>query len=182
MRGIRTETFSATFLDPNTRHVVNVCEHRLGMNGPEAVVLVSCCPVPGLSHTVSQSGKQMGNRRPSITCLSSQGTTGNPKGATLSHYNIVNNSNLIGDRLKMHLKVRAASPGPAGDGETVQARATGSWGFWLQDRTSFLPPSPAARGETDDPAQPLVPLPGFCRGHNGERDVWYHLNPLFSDL
>ncbi|CAD7667344.1 unnamed protein product [Nyctereutes procyonoides] len=32
------------------------------------------------------------------------GTTGNPKGATLSHYNIVNNSNLIGDRLKMHLK------------------------------------------------------------------------------
>ncbi|KAM6164339.1 medium-chain acyl-CoA ligase ACSF2, mitochondrial [Rhynchocyon petersi] len=32
------------------------------------------------------------------------GTTGSPKGATLSHYNIVNNSNLIGDRLKMHLK------------------------------------------------------------------------------
>ncbi|XP_045344389.1 medium-chain acyl-CoA ligase ACSF2, mitochondrial [Leopardus geoffroyi] len=32
------------------------------------------------------------------------GTTGSPKGATLSHYNIVNNSNMIGDRLKLHLK------------------------------------------------------------------------------
>ncbi|XP_037665048.1 medium-chain acyl-CoA ligase ACSF2, mitochondrial isoform X2 [Choloepus didactylus] len=32
------------------------------------------------------------------------GTTGSPKGATLSHYNIVNNSNMIGERLKMHLK------------------------------------------------------------------------------
>nr|XP_020011875.1 acyl-CoA synthetase family member 2, mitochondrial isoform X1 [Castor canadensis] len=32
------------------------------------------------------------------------GTTGSPKGATLSHYNIVNNSNLIGQRLKMPVK------------------------------------------------------------------------------
>ncbi|XP_048645079.1 medium-chain acyl-CoA ligase ACSF2, mitochondrial isoform X3 [Marmota marmota marmota] len=32
------------------------------------------------------------------------GTTGSPKGATLSHYNIVNNSNMIGQRLKMHVK------------------------------------------------------------------------------
>uniref|UniRef100_A0A8C8XZC8 Medium-chain acyl-CoA ligase ACSF2, mitochondrial n=1 Tax=Panthera leo TaxID=9689 RepID=A0A8C8XZC8_PANLE len=32
------------------------------------------------------------------------GTTGSPKGATLSHYNIVNNSNMIGDRLRLHLK------------------------------------------------------------------------------
>lgn len=32
------------------------------------------------------------------------GTTGRPKGATLSHYNIVNNSNLIGERIKLHLK------------------------------------------------------------------------------
>lgn len=32
------------------------------------------------------------------------GTTGKPKGATLSHYNIVNNSYFIGERLKMHLK------------------------------------------------------------------------------
>lgn len=32
------------------------------------------------------------------------GTTGSPKGATLSHYNIVNNANIIGERLKLHLK------------------------------------------------------------------------------
>ncbi|XP_019494166.1 PREDICTED: acyl-CoA synthetase family member 2, mitochondrial [Hipposideros armiger] len=32
------------------------------------------------------------------------GTTGRPKGATLSHYNIVNNANYIGEHLNMHLK------------------------------------------------------------------------------
>ncbi|XP_012864233.1 PREDICTED: acyl-CoA synthetase family member 2, mitochondrial [Dipodomys ordii] len=32
------------------------------------------------------------------------GTTGSPKGATLSHYNIVNNSNFIGHRLRLPLK------------------------------------------------------------------------------
>ncbi|PNJ66126.1 ACSF2 isoform 6 [Pongo abelii] len=32
------------------------------------------------------------------------GTTGSPKGATLSHYNIVNNSNMLGERLKLHEK------------------------------------------------------------------------------
>ncbi|XP_003467090.1 medium-chain acyl-CoA ligase ACSF2, mitochondrial [Cavia porcellus] len=32
------------------------------------------------------------------------GTTGSPKGATLSHHNIVNNSNMIGQRLRMPLK------------------------------------------------------------------------------
>uniref|UniRef100_A0A2K6FYB1 Medium-chain acyl-CoA ligase ACSF2, mitochondrial n=1 Tax=Propithecus coquereli TaxID=379532 RepID=A0A2K6FYB1_PROCO len=32
------------------------------------------------------------------------GTTGSPKGATLSHYNIVNNANMIGERLRLHLK------------------------------------------------------------------------------
>ncbi|XP_022413864.1 medium-chain acyl-CoA ligase ACSF2, mitochondrial isoform X1 [Delphinapterus leucas] len=32
------------------------------------------------------------------------GTTGSPKGATLSHYNIVNNSNMIGERLRLHQK------------------------------------------------------------------------------
>ncbi|XP_036985509.2 medium-chain acyl-CoA ligase ACSF2, mitochondrial isoform X2 [Artibeus jamaicensis] len=32
------------------------------------------------------------------------GTTGNPKGATLSHYNVVNNSSLLGKRLKLNLK------------------------------------------------------------------------------
>ncbi|XP_045840780.1 medium-chain acyl-CoA ligase ACSF2, mitochondrial isoform X1 [Meles meles] len=44
------------------------------------------------------------------------GTTGRPKGATLSHYNIVNNSNLIGKRLKLHLKkpeeIRMVLPSP----------------------------------------------------------------------
>ncbi|XP_036735495.1 medium-chain acyl-CoA ligase ACSF2, mitochondrial isoform X3 [Manis pentadactyla] len=33
------------------------------------------------------------------------GTTGSPKGATLSHHNIVNNSNMIGERLRLHMKV-----------------------------------------------------------------------------
>ncbi|XP_008009699.1 medium-chain acyl-CoA ligase ACSF2, mitochondrial [Chlorocebus sabaeus] len=32
------------------------------------------------------------------------GTTGSPKGATLSHYNIVNNSSILGERLKLHEK------------------------------------------------------------------------------
>ncbi|XP_006166259.1 acyl-CoA synthetase family member 2, mitochondrial isoform X2 [Tupaia chinensis] len=32
------------------------------------------------------------------------GTTGSPKGATLSHYNIVNNSNMIGERLRLGKK------------------------------------------------------------------------------
>ncbi|KAF0875168.1 ACSF2 synthetase, partial [Crocuta crocuta] len=44
------------------------------------------------------------------------GTTGSPKGATLSHYNIVNNSNMIGDRLRLHLKtaenLRIVLPSP----------------------------------------------------------------------
>ncbi|XP_008836568.1 acyl-CoA synthetase family member 2, mitochondrial [Nannospalax galili] len=44
------------------------------------------------------------------------GTTGSPKGATLSHYNIVNNSNLIGQRLKMPMKtpeeLRLVLPSP----------------------------------------------------------------------
>lgn len=34
-----------------------------------------------------------------------QGTTGSPKGATLSHHNIVNNAYLTGLRLGYHLKV-----------------------------------------------------------------------------
>ncbi|XP_030664429.1 medium-chain acyl-CoA ligase ACSF2, mitochondrial-like, partial [Nomascus leucogenys] len=32
------------------------------------------------------------------------GTTGSPKGATLSHYNIVKNSSMLGERLKLHEK------------------------------------------------------------------------------
>nr|XP_008516191.1 PREDICTED: acyl-CoA synthetase family member 2, mitochondrial isoform X4 [Equus przewalskii] len=33
------------------------------------------------------------------------GTTGSPKGATLSHHNIVNNANMIGERLRLPLKM-----------------------------------------------------------------------------
>ncbi|XP_036912728.1 medium-chain acyl-CoA ligase ACSF2, mitochondrial [Sturnira hondurensis] len=33
------------------------------------------------------------------------GTTGNPKGVTLSHYNIVNNSKFLSKRMKLHLKI-----------------------------------------------------------------------------
>ncbi|XP_031532161.1 medium-chain acyl-CoA ligase ACSF2, mitochondrial isoform X2 [Vicugna pacos] len=44
------------------------------------------------------------------------GTTGSPKGATLSHYNIVNNSNMIGERLRLHQKApdesRVVLPNP----------------------------------------------------------------------
>uniref|UniRef100_A0A480N5L4 Medium-chain acyl-CoA ligase ACSF2, mitochondrial n=1 Tax=Sus scrofa TaxID=9823 RepID=A0A480N5L4_PIG len=37
------------------------------------------------------------------------GTTGSPKGATLSHYNIVNNSNMIGERLQLSQKTAEKS-------------------------------------------------------------------------
>lgn len=44
------------------------------------------------------------------------GTTGSPKGATLSHYNIVNNANMIGQRLRLHQKTpeesRVVLPSP----------------------------------------------------------------------
>lgn len=35
-----------------------------------------------------------------------QGTTGNPKGATLTHHNVVNNGQFVGQRLGYGLKVR----------------------------------------------------------------------------
>ncbi len=40
------------------------------------------------------------------------GTTGQPKGATLSHYNIVNNANLVTDRIKLTETDRLAIPVP----------------------------------------------------------------------
>lgn len=63
---------------------------------------------PVLVHTVARAEgeEEVGRKRPSVICLSCQGTTGKPKGATLSHHNIVNNSSLFGKRLELHLKVR----------------------------------------------------------------------------
>ena len=76
------------------------------MSGSGAVAPSPDTPFQGSPTQGPGAGKEMGSRRPSITRLPHQGTTGRPKGATLSHYNIVNNSNLIGERLRMHLKVR----------------------------------------------------------------------------
>lgn len=145
-------------------------------------------PGPVLSHMVAQGGKDMGSRRPSVTCLLYQGTTGSPKGATLSHYNIVNNSNMIGDRLRLHLKVRGLAQALQGGGR-VGGGLLGSpcWlgeerGFWLQGRTSLLPPAPDGRELADHPAQPPVPLPGLCGWHNGEHNARCHPHPTLSGL
>lgn len=148
-------------------------------------------PSPVLFHAEAQARKEMGRKQPSVTCLSYQGTTGRPKGATLSHYNIVNNSNIIGEHLKLHLKVRRCWPRLTGTlqawggglaGLALLARGTSFWGFWLQDRPSLLPPSLDSRTIAVNPAQPPVPLPGFCGGHNGKHDARCHPHPVLSDL
>uniref|UniRef100_A0A8D0H2Y6 Medium-chain acyl-CoA ligase ACSF2, mitochondrial n=1 Tax=Sphenodon punctatus TaxID=8508 RepID=A0A8D0H2Y6_SPHPU len=48
---------------------------------------------------------QPGQRALTTLSLSFQGTTGSPKGATLSHHNIVNNAYLIGKRLDFNVRV-----------------------------------------------------------------------------
>lgn len=51
-----------------------------------------------------------------------QGTTGSPKGATLSHRNIVNNANLIGMRLGISHQVGLVGPG-LGEASAATERA-----------------------------------------------------------
>lgn len=107
----------------------------------------------------------MGSRRPSITCLSYQGTTGSPKGATLSHYNIVNNSNLIGNRLRLCLKVRGGNRGPAAWG--------GGSPCWLDKLApkasgSRIEPAPRLHLQMPEELRMVLPSPLYhCLGSVG---------------
>ncbi|KAM5310328.1 medium-chain acyl-CoA ligase ACSF2, mitochondrial [Glossophaga mutica] len=86
---------------------------------PDLTTLISVdTPLPGtlLLEDVVAAGNteqhlaQLQHTKQSLSCYDpiniqfTSGTTGSPKGATLSHFNIINNSNLFGKRLKLHLK------------------------------------------------------------------------------
>ncbi|XP_036613151.1 medium-chain acyl-CoA ligase ACSF2, mitochondrial [Trichosurus vulpecula] len=89
-------------------------------------VIILDSKLPGTLHVndVLQAGKaaqmtQLRDVQRSLSCHDpiniqfTSGTTGSPKGATLSHYNIVNNANLIGDRLNLRNKEsRLVLPSP----------------------------------------------------------------------
>ncbi|XP_054441369.1 medium-chain acyl-CoA ligase ACSF2, mitochondrial [Pteronotus mesoamericanus] len=86
---------------------------------PDLTTLISVdAPLPGtllLDEVVAAGSKeqhlaQLQHSQQLLSCYDpvniqyTSGTTGKPKGATLSHCNIVNNASLLGKRLKLHLK------------------------------------------------------------------------------
>ncbi|XP_032471566.1 medium-chain acyl-CoA ligase ACSF2, mitochondrial isoform X2 [Phocoena sinus] len=93
--------------------------HLKSQRLPELTTVISAdAPLPGtlLLDEVVAAGSQEQNlarlrhTQQLLSCHDpiniqfTSGTTGSPKGATLSHYNIVNNSNMIGERLRLHQK------------------------------------------------------------------------------
>ncbi|EHB16492.1 Acyl-CoA synthetase family member 2, mitochondrial [Heterocephalus glaber] len=98
---------------------------------PDLTTVISLdTPLPGTllldevvaTGSTEQHLAQLQHTQQSLSCYDpiniqfTSGTTGSPKGATLSHHNIVNNSNLIGHRLRMPLKppqeLRLVLPSP----------------------------------------------------------------------
>ncbi|XP_020828306.1 medium-chain acyl-CoA ligase ACSF2, mitochondrial isoform X2 [Phascolarctos cinereus] len=89
-------------------------------------VIILDSKLPGTLHMndVLQAGKaaqlaQLRDIQRSLSCHDpiniqfTSGTTGSPKGATLSHHNIVNNANMIGDRMNLSNKeTRLVVPSP----------------------------------------------------------------------
>lgn len=114
-------------------------------------------------------GRRWDERGQAISFLSCQGTTGSPKGATLSHYNIVNNANMIGQRLRLHQKVRGCWPSK---GFLAPCRGGGlldspCWleelGFWPCSR-----PSSCFHLQTPEESRIVLPSPLYhCLGSVG---------------
>ena len=66
---------------------------------------------PDLRRRLEEIGRHLDPGDP-INIQFTSGTTGNPKGATLSHFNIVNNARFVTDRLRFTEKDRLAVPVP----------------------------------------------------------------------